>query len=90
MGRIDAYDWDHENLPPPGTYSLTPDKCYVKIMLPEPDGLIIIPTHHENTTQAKWTLTENEDGTITLDPSIWVNKPEGWHGWLTNGELVTA
>ena len=32
-----------------------------------------------------WTVTEHEDGTITVQPSIWFNKPHGWHGFLERG-----
>ena len=32
-----------------------------------------------------WTITDEDDGTITVDPSIWDNKPEGWHGFLEHG-----
>lgn len=35
-----------------------------------------------------WETTVHEDGTITLSPSIWVNKhrdPPGWHGYLERG-----
>lgn len=32
-----------------------------------------------------WTITEEDDGTITVSPSIWWNKPEGWHGFLDHG-----
>jgi uncharacterized protein YndB with AHSA1/START domain len=27
---------------------------------------------------------------ITASPSIWHNQPHGWHGWVRNGELVSA
>ena len=32
-----------------------------------------------------WTITEHDDGTVTVDPSIWINKPDGWHGHLVAG-----
>lgn len=36
-----------------------------------------------------WTITEHEDGTFTVDPSIRVNRveghTEGWHGFLERG-----
>ena len=33
------------------------------------------------------TVTEHEDGTITVNPSILVNRgrPNAWHGFLTKG-----
>jgi len=27
---------------------------------------------------------------ITVSPSIWHNQPNGWHGWVRDGELVDA
>jgi Family of unknown function (DUF6527) len=33
----------------------------------------------------RWIVTEHEDGTITVHPSIWFNKPTGWHGFLERG-----
>jgi hypothetical protein len=33
-----------------------------------------------------WTITENEDKTITVNPSIQVRGKVSWHGYLTNGE----
>lgn len=35
-----------------------------------------IRTHH---------VTEHEDGTITVQPSILDPEPGGWHGWLERG-----
>jgi hypothetical protein len=32
------------------------------------------------------TVTEHEDGTITVSPSILDPRPGGWHGWLERGE----
>jgi hypothetical protein len=32
-----------------------------------------------------WTIIELSDGTITVAPSIWFNKPTGWHGYLEAG-----
>jgi hypothetical protein len=30
------------------------------------------------------TVIEHEDGSITVQPSIW-DAPDGWHGWLERG-----
>lgn len=33
-----------------------------------------------------WTIVEEADGTITVDPSIWHDKSfGGWHGYLERG-----
>lgn len=32
-----------------------------------------------------WEITEHEDGTITVSPSIHVKGKGGWHGFLVNG-----
>jgi hypothetical protein len=37
---------------------------------------------------ARHAVTEHEDGTITVSPSILVSRPGGvqlWHGWLERG-----
>lgn len=34
---------------------------------------------------ARHTITENQDGTITVSPSILVNGESVWHGYLENG-----
>ena len=39
-----------------------------------------------NGEAANWKVTENEDKTITVSPSIFYNPPNGWHGHLVNGE----
>lgn len=55
-----------------------------------PDGMTARVDH-------RWGLEEHEDGSLSVvaaSPgeahSIWINKPEGWHGYLTRGELVDA
>lgn len=44
-----------------------------------PDG------HYVDVTT--WTVTEHEDGSITVSPSIFVNqgRPNAWHGFLERG-----
>ena len=32
-----------------------------------------------------WNITEHEDGTITVSPSIYVRGTGGWHGHLVGG-----
>ena len=36
-----------------------------------------------------WEFDDNMDAP-TLQPSIWHNKPSGWHGHVRNGQLVEA
>lgn len=36
-----------------------------------------------------WTVTGTAPD-ITATPSVWHNSPNGWHGWVRNGELVPA
>lgn len=35
-----------------------------------------------------WKVVENDDGTITVTPSI--NYQGVWHGWLTKGEWISC
>lgn len=65
----------------PGDYCMVPaDVCLGRIitwLLVDPTGGAgsIIPENH--------TVTEHEDGTITVSPSLVM--PGGWHGWLRRG-----
>ena len=45
------------------------------------------PTLPEGHTSWEW------DGNVerpTLSPSIWAEPPEGWHGFVRDGRMVTA
>jgi hypothetical protein len=37
------------------------------------------------TLDKRWTINEHDDGTVTVNPSIWVGPglgpPSEWHGW---------
>lgn len=35
-------------------------------------------------TTPPWTITEHDDGTLTVSPSIF-DSPDGWHGFLVAG-----
>jgi len=64
-----------------------------------PDGieswLIALPdggewvTSQSATGGGYWTVTGTAPA-LTATPSIWHNSPAGWHGFVTNGELVSA
>jgi hypothetical protein len=75
-----------------GDYCLDEDKGHVRIQIPygEVGVPVHIPTQHAASDVAgpRWELTENDDDTLTLSPSI--NCEGVWHGWLTAGALVTA
>lgn len=57
--------------------------------------LVILPDHGQwITTQAAsgggyWTINGTAPR-IDVSPSIWHNSPNGWHGFIRNGELVQA
>lgn len=67
-----------------GDYCLDADKRHIWVQLPyKDDGA---PVHLPLAPiTGGWTLTENEDGTLSLQPSIHAHGV--WHGFLTNGEL---
>jgi hypothetical protein len=53
-------------------------------------------THSPVEGEPRWTITEDADGRVTVDPSIkvwWNQGPEqreiGWHGYLKAGEWET-
>jgi hypothetical protein len=33
----------------------------------------------------RWAITVEADDTVTVGPSIWWDKPTGWHGYLERG-----
>jgi hypothetical protein len=43
------------------------------------------PSGEHGAANARWTITEHEDGTITVSPSLFFNTPRGWHGFLEKG-----
>lgn len=57
--------------------------------------VVMLPERHcwYSTMQATggggWEVTGTPPN-ITVTPSIWCNPPEGWHGWIRDGELVPA
>jgi hypothetical protein len=51
-----------------------------------PDGGDWITTQ-KATGGGHWTVTGTAPN-ITATPSVWHNAPNGWHGWIRNGELV--
>lgn len=69
------FTWDSVK---PGDY-FKQDKGRWFVMAPSGEsGSVSPPT---------WTITENHDGTITVDPSIFFNRERnGWHGFLENGK----
>ena len=72
--RVDKDMW--RNDPQPGDYywSEHMGRWWVRDPLGRPGTLN--PELHA--------VTEHEDGTITVEPSIW-DYPDGWHGWLRQG-----
>jgi hypothetical protein len=80
-----------------GDYRVHPD-C-VEMIVPHV-GYLRIPTTPEAAARRGnpavfWTLTIEDDGTPTLEPSISTRSRDKtgdvrWHGWLRRGELVDA
>jgi hypothetical protein len=62
----------------PGEYALASDEAKI-VWTCSPDGQ---PGH---VTADLWTITVEPDQTVTVDPSIWWDKPTGWHGYLQQG-----
>ncbi len=54
-----------------------------------PDGCGIIMLTRKGPPEQNWTVTEHEDGTISVSPSIHIlgepGKPDRWHGYLERG-----
>lgn len=73
----------------PGDYTKDDQDCWW--LMPPCDGPIRLGTGEG------WKLNEREDGTLDIGPvapgvaySIWINKPTGWHGFLTDGVWITV
>jgi hypothetical protein len=64
---------------------------YCKVVETDADGKAIRDVwwikdpHGSMGRLATHTVTEHEDGTITVDPSILDPDPGGYHGWLKRG-----
>jgi hypothetical protein len=74
----------------PGDYLLLPGRDAVWCVLP--NGVVNrIPVSETGTTDqpVQWGMTEHEDGTLTLSPSINLHPTSGihggWHGFLERG-----
>jgi hypothetical protein len=50
----------------------------------------IDPTGESVRLDERWPLVEEDDGTLTVSGSIWVDKPNGWHGHLERGVWTKA
>lgn len=59
------------------------------ICLPNGENVLIPFTKARSPS---WNLLSEEP--LTLTPSVWINKGKGdateWHGFITNGELITC
>lgn len=78
------HDYIENTIPKPGEYGklYNGDWYGVAPMPPDDYGFVVMA----NLT--KHTVTEHEDGTITVSPSILIGpKPDGrgWHGYLERG-----
>ena len=59
---------------------------YIRIVRPEKKDLWFAQSlDGEDGNLSSHSITVNEDGTITVSPSIWFNTPTGWHGFLEHG-----
>jgi hypothetical protein len=71
----DAHDFSWDMVKPGDYFKKSTGGWFV--MSPSGEsGRVVEPT---------WTITEHEDKTITVHPSIWFNSPHGWHGFLERG-----
>ncbi len=74
--RIYPGEDGHFEFMAPGDYYKHPALAGVWIIRDPAGKLGSLQTH---------TVTEHEDGTITVSPSIMDPAPGGWHGWLERG-----
>lgn len=71
----DAHDftWDWVK---PGDYFKKSDGSWFVMAPSGESGRVVEPI---------WKITEHDDKTITVHPSIFFNSPHGWHGFLEHG-----
>lgn len=51
---------------------------------------VVLPSGvHGRVDPEDWTITEHEDGTVSVSPSIH-DAPDGWHGFLERGVWRSA
>lgn len=101
QGRRGLDNADHDSLKEPGDYYLVKDEQGIKVLWGIlPNGFFCrLPARqlgegNPPKENLAWSITENPDGTVTVDPSIeaW-DRPEKaaagpdhyWHGHLVNG-----
>lgn len=76
---LTEWSWTEADAPQHGDYGKQPDGSWYCIVPGDPDGMGNLSAH---------TVTEHEDGTITVSPSILVSAPhkgQSWHGYLERG-----
>ena len=48
------------------------------------------PMNKEATHRPRWTMSGTGLNNLTVVPSIAVDSPNCWHGFITNGEVITC
>lgn len=87
MRRVEGlFDEPYAERHQPGDYEIADRGAGLRIafVLPAPEGFVAVPIGGQPNA---WQYDGNLD-CPTLSPSIWVNKPSGWHGHVKAGELV--
>lgn len=75
---LTEWSWSEADRPLPGDYGKQPDGTWYAVVPDENIGMGNLSEHE---------VTEHEDGTITVSPSILVEDFNGhnWHGFLERG-----
>jgi hypothetical protein len=77
--------WNHAVHPAPwqpGDYGM--QGAHLACLLPDGTGPCMLPSQ-DTEADVRWDVTREDDGTITVSPSIWHDAPNGWHGFLERG-----
>lgn len=82
----DPNDWDQIDR---GEFAISPDRGFFVFWRSADDCPVCIPIAPKNVPGQAWGIS-GHDAAPTIEPSIWVNKPTGWHGWIRDGRADDA
>lgn len=66
----------------------------IEIPFANPQGVVVVPANFGPTDRSgnkpRWSVSGTSLDDLTISPSVDVNAPSCWHGFITNGEVTTC